>query len=84
MQPPANVLGTDGGSALAVIESMSGSSSLIVLGALASLICAILHAAALPEDALDRLNRLSLDAVLPAIFSELDQVMRSENVPKRN
>ena len=72
--PPPNVLGNDSGSALAVIESMSGSSSLIVQGALASLISAILYAAHLPEEALDRLNRLSLDAVLPAIFSGLEQV----------
>ena len=72
--PPPNVLGHDGGSALAVIESMSGSSSLIVQGALASLISTILYAAHLPEEALDRLNRLSLDAVLPAIFSGLEQV----------
>ena len=72
--PPPNVLGQDGGSALAVIESMSGSSSLIVQGALACLISAILHAAPLPEDSLERLNRLSLDTVLPAIFAELEQV----------
>jgi hypothetical protein len=73
--PPPDVLGQDGGSALAVVESMSGSSSLIVQGALASLISAILHAQHLQEDALHRLNRLSLDAVLPAIFAELEQVM---------
>ncbi len=79
VQPPPNVLGHDGGTALAVIESMSGSSSLIVQGALASLISAILHAAHLPEDALDRLNRLSVDAVLPAIFAELEQVMFHRN-----
>ena len=72
--PPPNVLGHDGGSALAVIESMSGSSSLIVQGALASLISAILYAAHLPWEPLDLPNRLSLDAVLPAIFSGLEQV----------
>jgi hypothetical protein len=83
VQPPANVLGQDGGSALAVIESMGGSSSLVVQGALASLISAILYAAPLPEDALDRLNRLSLDTVLPAIFSEIDQVMRVGNVTNK-
>jgi hypothetical protein len=63
---------------------MSGSSSLIVQGALASLISAILHSAPLPEDALDRLNRLSLDAVLPAIFAELEQVMRHCNAAAKN
>jgi hypothetical protein len=72
---PANVLGQDGGSAVAVIESMSGSSSFVVLGALAGLISAILHAAPLPEDALDRLYRLSIDTVLPAIFAESEQVI---------
>jgi hypothetical protein len=54
---------------------MSGSSSFVVQGALASLISAILHAAPLPEDALDRLYRLSIDTVLPAIFAESEQVI---------
>ena len=75
VRAPANILGQDGGSTLAVIESMSGSSSLVVLGALASLVSAILHAALLPDDAIDRLYRLSIDTVLPAIFAESDQVI---------